>query len=373
MEVVVFAPGGGRAVLEGAGRVVFLPSVPAPGRREYRVTLGLPVGAVQVLRRFRPQLVHIATPDLAGLWALALARRWRVPVAGSFHTHFPSYLRYYGLGALERPVWWYLRRFYSACGHVYVPSRSMARVLRARGVRRGIRIWGRGVDAARFCPGRRSLEWRRALGIGDGEVVVAWVSRLVREKGLEVFVDVVRGLEARGACYRALVVGDGPARRSVARLVQGLPRAVCTGQLTGQELAVAYASSDVFVFPSETETFGNVTLEAMASGVPAVCARAPGSLDLVEDGRTGFLVAPGDRAGFRDAVARLVEDGELRARMGKAGRARALRREFRWEVVLGRVVSYYRELLDGGGCEGRQGRRGRCGPWDLVHAVRSWL
>lgn len=339
VDVLVFAPTVREPALRHAGRRVVVPSVPAPGRPEYRVSLGFPPRARRELAAFRPTLVHIATPDLLGLAALRVARRQRIPVVASYHTHFASYLDYYRLARLEDALWRYLRWFYGQCAHVYVPTESMADVLRSHGIRGNLRLWPRGVDTALFSPARRSDAWRAAVGATPAEVIVTFVSRIVAEKGIDVFAAVVEGLEARGIAHRSVVVGDGPER---AALQARLRNAHFTGTLQGEALATAYASSDVFVFPSDTETFGNVTLEAMASGVPTVCADATGSGSLVRHGETGFLAPPRRADAFLEHVARLCDDADLRARMGAAARRAA--QDYDWPLVLGRLLSAYREL-----------------------------
>lgn len=346
-EVLVLAPTVAQPPVRHAGTLVPVPSIAAPGRPEYRVSLGLPASVRERLAAFDPTLFHIATPDVLGFKALRLAERWNVPVVASYHTHFSSYLKYYGFGAAEPLLWKYLRYFYGKCRHIYVPSPSMADVLRSNGIAHGLHLWQRGVETSRFNPGRRSLAWRRSLGLSDDEVVVSFIGRLVWEKGLHLFAEVVEGLEARGIPHRSLIVGDGPAR---AELQARLPRTIFTGYLGGDALATAYASSDVFLFPSDTETFGNVTLEAMASGLPAVCADATGSNALVEHGATGFLAPPGDGPAFLDYVARLVTDRPLRERMGRAALAHA--QTFEWDAVLSRLAGYYADLLRPAGFSG---------------------
>lgn len=338
-EVRVYAPTIPKPPLAHAGILVPVRSIQAPGRPDYRVSLGLSRDAHSDLIRFRPNLFHIATPDFLGLSALRTAKRSATTVVASYHTHFASYLDYYRLGVLEGATWKYLRWFYDQCRHVYVPTPSMLRVLRGHGISSDLRLWPRGVESDRFNPSRRSLGWRRSRGIADNDVTVAFVSRLVAEKGLGVLVDVLKGLEARGIPHKAVIVGDGPERESLAA---SLPRAVFEGHLKGENLATAYASSDVFLFPSETETFGNVTLEAMSSGLPAVVADATGSNALVQDGMTGFLAPPRNSAAFLDRVANLVTDAELRSRMGAAARLAA--EGYEWSRVLGQIQSYYEEL-----------------------------
>ena len=220
-----------------------------------------------------------------------------------------------------------------------MPSPSMIDVLRAEGVTAPVYLWPRGVDTARFHPGARSHCWRAERGIAPDEVVIAFVSRLVREKRVAEVAGVFARLRARGIAHRAVFVGDGPERGFLEREVPG---ALFEGFLSGVDLATAYASSDVFLFPSDTETFGNVTLEAMASGLPAVCANATGSRSLVDAGVTGYLADAGDVPALSDAVARLVADPELRRVMGEAARTRSLL--FSWDEAMGGLLARYEAL-----------------------------
>jgi glycosyltransferase involved in cell wall biosynthesis len=339
-RVIVFGPTVDEPPMEHNGRFVPVPSISAPGRPEYRIALGFPHRLRTMLAQFDPDLVHIATPDILGKQAQKWALRRGIPVVSSYHTHFSSYLRYYGLEIMEGFLWQHLRRFYKRCRHIYVPSLSVEAVLHSHGITKGLRLWERGVNMERFNPQRRSTTWRARYGIEPDEVVVTFVGRLVWEKGLHIYADVIEGLNKRGIPHRSIVVGSGPAE---AELQARLIGTVFTGHLDGLTLAQAYASSDVFVFPSETETFGNVTLEALASGLPAVCARATGSMELVEHGHSGFLLPPDDSEAFLDATARLVQDVRLRKDMGRAALAQA--QHYSWPAVLDRIVGYYDELL----------------------------
>ena len=325
---------------------VAVPSLPWPGRSDYRLSLGLSRKARAQLEAFSPDLVHIASPDYLGKQALQWANAQKIPVVASFHTHFGAYLKYfssyhrlYRMDLLEGTAWRYGRWFYPQCQHIYVPSESIADELRSRGISNGLRLWPRGVDPEQFRPERRSLGWRRSLGVEDHEVVITYVGRLVWEKGLDVFAGVVGRLESRGISHRSVMVGDGPAYK---RLAERLPRTIFTGPLSNDRLATAYASSDIFLFPSDTETFGNVTLEAMASGLPAVCADAAGSNALVVDKVTGFLATPGDDADFAQKVERMVNNPALRRIMGSRARARALL--FDWDQVMARMADFYQDI-----------------------------
>jgi glycosyltransferase involved in cell wall biosynthesis len=233
-----------------------------------------------------------------------------------------------------------MRRFYGDLAEIYAPTEGMAAVLTEGGFSERVRIWSRGVEHAQFHPGRRDMAWRRSLGIADDEFVVGFVGRLVLEKGLDVVADASDSLQRRGVDHRMLIVGDGPARPFIA---QRLPQAVFTGFLSGEALARAHASFDVFLNPSVTETFGNVTLEAMASGVPVVAADAVGSNSLVADGESGLLVPPRDTEKFADALAHYALSAPERARHGAAGHARA--QAHQWDRVNDAMIDRLFHLL----------------------------
>ena len=337
--IQVYAPTIANPPLKHRGTLIPVPSISAPGRPEYRISLRLSREAIDSLTAFDPHLFHIATPDLLGLAALRRARRAGKPIVASYHTHFASYLAYYRLGLLEGATWRYLRWFYGHCRQIYVPTQSMIEVLEHEGIDRNLKLWPRGVESDLFNPSKRSPEWREKRGIAESEAVIAFVSRLVTEKGLDVVIDVLKGLESRGVRHRSVFVGDGPERT---RLEAALPNSIFEGHATGEALATAYASCDIFLFPSDTETFGNVTLEALASGLPAVVANATGSNALVTDGVNGFLAAARDSAAFLERVEKLVINQELRVKMGAAARASA--EPFEWSRILGQIATYYEEI-----------------------------
>jgi glycosyltransferase involved in cell wall biosynthesis len=337
VNVKVFAPTADRPAFAHHGELVSVPSFPLPGRPEYRLALGMAGFVQRQLLDFKPDLIHIAVPDLLGLAALKLAHKQGIPVVASYHTRYETYLRHYWyLAWLERPLKRYLRWFYGQAREVYVPSESVRQALLADGLKDNFKPWPRGIDTARFNPAKRSAAWRTRHGIGADETVVLHVSRLVREKRLDTLTAALNGITAP---HRVVIVGDGPDRVLAER---ALPHAIFTGFLNGEELAVAYASSDLFVFPSDSESFGNVTLEAMASGLPCVCADATGSRSLVVFGETGYLAPADDAPAFAGFVTALVNDAALRQRMGAAARARAL--TFSWDETMTRLLWYYREL-----------------------------
>ncbi len=338
---LVFSPTARTPAFQHEGTLISIPSVSLPGRREYR--LGLPLSADRQadLNAFSPTLVHLSAPDWLNHSALSYAERMGIPAVASFHTRFDTYLEYYGLGRLVPQCKAVMSAFYDRCDEVFVPSTSMADTLWRDGiVRRQTRSWSRGVERKQFSPRFRDEEWRRAQGFEPDDVVVAFVGRLVREKGLAPFADMIDALKGRGLPIRSLIVGDGPERKAIARR---LPDAVMTGYLDGSHLARAYASSDLFVNPSLTETFGNVTLEAMASGTVPICVNATGSACLVEHERTGLLVEQADGRVLADAAASLIADPGRQARLAAA--ARTASAAYGWDEILDGVLDTYREVL----------------------------
>ncbi len=337
-DVRVFAPTTKIPSLRAHGTLVSVPSVAAPGRTDYRLSFGLPPSAQRSLDAFAPDVVHIATPDLLGYGALRWARRRHLPVVATFHTHFASYLPYYRLRSAEPLLWYYLRSFYNACDLVLAPSLGITRLLSQKGVRKPVALWARGVDHAMFSPAQRSHGFRQTVGSGDAPIVL-YVGRLVKEKGLEVFADVLLRLHHQGIPHRSLIVGDGPLRR---HLQNHLPDTVFTGHLTGRALAQAYASSDVFLFPSRSETFGNVVLEAAASGLPVIAAESDAFAALIEHGRSGFTAPAEDAEKLAGYVGLLLHDPQRRGQMGKA--AREVSMKFDWEGVLAQMPAHYESL-----------------------------
>lgn len=341
VAVRVYSPTSRTPAFVARGDVVDVPSVPFPGGRgEYRLGRGLPARPRRDLEAYRPNLVHVSSPEFLGHAAVTWARAHDVPVVAAVHTRFETYFQYYGLAMIQPGIRWILRRFYNRADRVLVPTASVAETIRELGVETPISLWPRGVNHQRFHPSARSLEWRRSLGIADDEVAIGFLGRLVLEKGLRVFAEVAAALRARGVKHRVLVVGKGPAQQWFA---EQTPDAAFAGFVTGDDLGRAVASMDVLFNPSVTETWGQVTSEAMAAGVPVVAARATGAVDLIEDGVSGFLVTPQDVAGYADAIARLVADPTLRAHAGAAAHERAA--SFRWDTANEAVLTAYREVL----------------------------
>ncbi|ATE64756.1 glycosyltransferase family 4 protein [Rhizorhabdus dicambivorans] len=338
--VRVYSPTIEKPAFAPTGDLVSVPSLPVPGRAEYRFPTGIPARVRRDLTRFDPNILHVASPEILGHRAVSLALRRKLPVVASVHTRFETYFRYYGLAFMEPLVEALLRRFYRRCDAIFAPSESMAQLLREQRMSYDVGIWSRGIDRTIFQPERRSLEWRRSLGIADDEVAIGFVGRLVMEKGLDVFADAIDQLERRQVRHKVLVVGQGPAREWFEKR---LPQAVFAGFQAGEDLGRAVASMDMLFNPSVTETFGNVTLEAMAAGLPVVAARATGSESLIEDGVTGRLIAPGRIIAFADALQAFCDSEELRRTIGQAG-LRASER-YGWDQVNQELVDSYMRII----------------------------
>lgn len=345
--VRVYSPTTDTPAFEPTGDLVSVPSWQMPGGRgEYRLGKGLSPEVKADLKAFAPNIVHVSAPDILGHKAVGWARANGIPAIASHHTRFETYPRYYGIGFTEPLLIWLQKRFYNRFDQAMVPSASVGALLKEWGVTTPIGTWARGINHERFNPGRRDNEWRRSLGLRDDEVAVGFLGRLVLEKGLGVFAEVVTALKRRGVPHRVLVIGEGPAREWFA---QRVPEAVFTGFQAGDDLGRAVAGMDIFFMPSVTESFGNVTCEAMAAGVPVVAARATGNIDLVADGETGFLVDATDIGGYADAISRLIEQPDLRKAAGKAGHARV--QGYDWDKVNAVMIAAYEELLE------RKGKR----------------
>jgi phosphatidylinositol alpha 1,6-mannosyltransferase len=313
-------------------------SLTFPLQRAYRLSFPGGRATAADLAAFEPDLVHVVSPTPMAIWAQSFARARGIPVVASFHTHFVSYFPYYGAAGLEPVGWRILRWFHNRCRVTYAPTPNIAAELCAHGVR-NVRIWSRGVDAARFTPDLRDGALREALQVGDDRPLVLLVSRLVREKNLADLVRVAAELARRGVRYRLALVGDGPMR---AELERRLPDAHFAGHQEGRDLARWYASGDIFLFPSTTETFANVVQEALASGLPAVVVDRGGPQSVIEPDVSGLVARAHDAAHMADLVQRLIEERDLRRAMGRAGRLHALGRC--WEVINAGLIGDYREL-----------------------------
>ena len=336
-QAIVFGPEGSPRRYAGA-RVVPVHGIPLPFYPELRMLFPRRnVG--RRLARFKPDIVHLADPMLLGLAGLYWAQRIAVPVVAAYHTNLAEYATHFRLGMLEQPIWAYRRFLHNQCAATLCPSPSTARMLQSQGFER-VHIWPRGVDSVLFTPTQRSEERRRELGATADTKLLLYVGRISHEKNVLILAQAYRAL-AR-ADVRLVVVGDGPGRADLEAALKGLP-VTFTGYLAGEALAKTYAAADLFVFPSTTETFGQVVQEAMASGLPVIGCDAEGVCDLVQPGITGLLTRPKDAADFTAAIRALLDDPTRMLAMGAAARAWALTRS--WTEVMDDLLALYSEII----------------------------
>jgi len=340
VQVRIYSPTVSEPAFPATGDLVDVPALPIPGRSEYRLPISLSTRVRRDLAEFDPNIVHISSPDFVAHRAVTWARARRITAVASVHTRFDTYCAYYGIEFLEPLARGIMRRLYRRCQLVLVPADSTAAILRAQRMNRDIAIWTRGVDRKQFNPGRRDMDWRRSQGIADDELVIAFLGRVVMEKGLDVFSEAVHAFATHGLKYRVLVIGEGPARPW---FQEQLPDGIFLGQQTGADLARAVASSDLLLNPSITEAFGNVTLEAMACALPVLAAEATGATNLVRHNITGMLVDGTDPDEFAGALAAYARDPDLRRRHGAAGLAIAETMD--WDTINSAVIRAYRHAL----------------------------
>jgi glycosyltransferase involved in cell wall biosynthesis len=328
---------------------------PAPGVRHHPVRsmalpfykeLRLPLppfgGAPRAIDAFRPDLIHIATEATLGLSVLWHASRRGYPVVSSFHTNFDQYSDHYRVGWARGTIWRYLRWFHNRTRETYVPSRTTIADLERRGFERLV-LWPRGVDGRLFHPdrpGRASV--RRALGLAPDDVVIGYVGRIAAEKNIGYLTEALTQVAAERPDARFLFVGDGPERGEVERRMG--PHARFAGYRSGEDLADHYAAADLFAFSSTTETFGNVILEAMATGLPVVALRAGGVVDIVRPGVTGVLIEPdAPPSDFARAVIDLTDDADDRRRMSVSAREYALSQS--WDEIMETLRQHYQAII----------------------------
>jgi glycosyltransferase involved in cell wall biosynthesis len=320
------------------------------------------------IEAFEPSLVHITVPDMTCLHLIDYARRKELPLMGTYHSNIPEYLDHYpGLGWLKYLVEAFFRHQYNFLQSLYVPTpfiqKQLTNTLKMDAIT-NLGVWGRGIDLDRFSPKHRSQIYRQKFGFTDDDVVLLWVGRLVPEKRPDIFIEVIRRLHARRIPFKALVVGAGPSEDAV----KALPNTTFAGWMNGDELATAYASSDVFLFPSAVETFGNVTLEAAASGLPIVVEEGCGG-HLVRHGLSGFACDQYDVDAFFNSVLCLVLDDERRKKMANEGRKLSM--NFEKRTVCKRMLDNYASVTNEFYCEYGGHHANRDAVYEKEHSFTS--
>lgn len=290
---------------------------------------------------FSPDLIHVATPFNLGLSGVYFAKKLNIPLVGSYHTDFDQYLNYYDLPFLSKFLWKYMNWFHHSFIKLFVPSKETFYQLRKQGFT-NLEIWPRGVDCKVFHPFYDKKAVREKYGLSK-KYLLTYVGRLAPEKDLNTLLAVSTSLPAQlNENIEWLVIGDGPLREELQKKAPVNMR--FTGYLNGEHLAEIYAASDLFVFPSQTETFGNVVLEALASGTPVIGANAGGVKNLVKSGVTGFLCTPGHIEEFALSIQKLLRHDSLRIQMGWEGRNFALFQN--WDKIFGNLLKHYSSVID---------------------------
>lgn len=334
-QVLVIAPStleNAPPTVEGAA-IRRLPAVPLVGYRNIRVAIGGVARVKSLLAEFDPDVVHLASPFVLGWRAIRAAAALGIPSVAVYQTDVPGYAARYGMPFLENWAWQRVKQIHCAATKTLVPSSDSLQKLQRHGIPR-MELWRRGVDTQRFHPDKRSAEFRDTVA-PQGQRIIGFVGRLALEKQVE---DLAALAGIPGT--RLVVVGDRPQREVLESL---LPNAYFTGFLTGDELAVAMASFDLFVHPGELETFCQTIQEAMASGVPVVATGRGGPVDLVDSSRTGWLYAPGNLAQMRDYAIDLIGDDAKRAAFAAAAFQQVQGRS--WHVVCEQLMNLYTEAI----------------------------
>ena len=313
-------------------------SVPLPLQKSYRIALPGYQRFEKELRAFQPDILHINSPCTLGFGAMKFAHEFNVPIVATYHTHFPTYPRYYHLSKFENLTWRISRSLYNNVDTTFVPTRPILSELAHNNIQR-LRYLPNGVDVSLFGPHRRSEEWRKRFGGGEKPIIL-FVSRLVWEKDLRVLAGMHDLLRSRRDDFVMVIVGDGHAR---VEFEQMMPGAHFLGYQSGIPLAESFASSDIFVFPSTTETFGLVTLEAMASQLAPVAAKAGGAEELLEEGKSGLFAQPLSAADLARKVEWLLDYPRFRQSISKQAHVRA--QQYRWETILDRLFESYAEIV----------------------------
>jgi glycosyltransferase involved in cell wall biosynthesis len=350
-RALLLGPHSGMEQYAGA-EIVGTAGLPLPFYPELKLNFFRPL-FMRRLNEFRPDVVHLVDPVVLGLIGLAAARMHNLSVVSSYHTNLAAYCGHFGFPIFTQPMWSYNRYIHNQCALTFCPSPSTSAMLREHGFER-VRIWPRGVDTALFRPQRRSETLRAVWLAADGganreeKAILLYVGRVSWEKNLRLLTAAYRAMD-HTHCH-LVIVGNGPARKEIQQELAEVP-VTFTGYLSGEELAAAYASADIFAFPSTSETFGQVVLEAMASALPVVGVLSEGVRDLVEDGRSGFLLdASGmneqeQAIGYRIRLEHLVYNLVMRYTLGQSALAEAQQRS--WASAMQCLFDGYQDVITG--------------------------
>ncbi|MYL22921.1 glycosyltransferase [Halomonas alkaliantarctica] len=308
--------------------------LPLPGYRDVQIGLATPARMRRFFLDQRPDVVYLATQGPLGWAARQAALQLHIPLLAGWHTHFDHYCHHYGLGFLAATTRRYLRYFHNGCALTLVPTQAQADALRGDGID-NVQVLSRGIEGDKFSPARRDANLRRSWGVSEHQPVALYVGRLAAEKNLPLLQETFHAMRGVRPDMAQVIVGDGPAR---AQLQKALPDAHFTGFLPSEALRHHYASADLFIFPSLSETWGNVVTEAMASGLAVVAYQHAASAELIQSGCNGLAIAPGDSEAFRQAAVSLCQRPADYARFGRLARLRAL--EQSWSGIAQQLYRY---------------------------------
>ena len=323
-----------------------VPTIAVPLNSSYK--MAIPALAARriknTLEQFAPDVIHIATPSILGNFALKLAYSNQIPVISVYHTHFISYVDYYLRYApflidMVKPlISENQKSFYNQCDIIYVPAESITADLRSMNIEgKRLKLWKRGLDTNVFSPERKNMEVMKRI-TGNSNPTILFASRLVWEKNLETLIAIYTAIRKKNVEVNILIAGDGVARKACEKR---MPTAIFVGKLEHTELAVLYASADIFLFPSISETYGNVVLEAMSSGLPCIVANGGGSADFIEQGVNGFKCSPQDAEDYLSKIQLLLADASLRKQFAEKGLAQS--KNCNWEQL---TEIYFNDLVN---------------------------
>ncbi len=320
------ASDGGTPMLDGVDEVLCR-GIPIPNYKDLRLGLPMKSRLTKIWQSRRPDIVHVVTEGPLGWSAVAAARKLKLPITSSFHTNFHSYSRHYGLGFLKSPIESYLRKLHNRTRATMVPTKSLMQELQERGFK-NVKLLSRGVSTDLFSPARRSQLLRGSWGASPDDVVVMFVSRLAMEKNVALVISAFLAIKLRLPSAKLVFVGDGPLRK---QLEEACPDAIFAGVRKGEDLAAHFASGDVFLFPSLTETFGNVVPEALASGLAVLSYDKAGARELIVTGQNGILAPAGEELEFVNAAVDLATNKDKLQKVRQAAAASVA--HLGWEAI----------------------------------------
>lgn len=341
VEILVIAPDTGSLPQPLPYQLHPVAGVDFPVYPELKIPLPNYGEIAKKLKQFQPDLIHLVTPFVIGLCGLKYAKDQQIPLVASYHTNIPQYLKYYNSRLFNRILWHFLRWVHNQCQVNYCPSQDTLKLLNNRGIRH-LEIWDRGIDCTEFNPRYRNEQLRNHLAKGK-ETLLLYVGRLAQEKDLDILMKAMQRLRWQTDNVQLVLVGDGPMAPS---LKKNAPDNVTfTGYKHGRELAEIYASGDIFVFPSTTETFGNVVLEAMASGLPVIAALAGGVKENLINDYNGLGCKPRNSGDMTNAIIKLIKDKTYRQQLSGQAREYALTKS--WDAVFNQLLNSYQKAMAG--------------------------